>query len=125
MNAMVTLREILPIVILVAYSSLSVGAMIKLYHYGVRGALLFFAFLLPVAFTLISVATIKEVAKAKDLRGHKKFRFYMWCLKESPWLMPIFVAIIGKYLSGKNFLLNTKIDFKDVFYDNHFRIKMS
>ncbi|MGG4443212.1 hypothetical protein [Brevibacillus fortis] len=123
MNTIVALSEILPIVLLVAYSSVSVGAMIKLYHYRVRGTLLLFAFLLPIAYLLICFTAIKVVGK--ELEGKRKVRFYILCLKETPWLMPTFVAMTGKYLTGANFVRNMNIAFRDLFDDNHFKMKMS
>ncbi len=112
-----TMKEFFPVVLAVAYASLSLGVMIKLIICGVRGPHLILSFLTPLGFFIMVTAAV--VNHGKDLRFVPRMRFYYECLIGLPWLFPTTVALLARDLTSNKFLISIPELFDEIF-NNHF-----
>jgi hypothetical protein len=116
-----TLMEIFPIVSAVAYVSLSLGVMIKLFMCGVRGPHLVLSFLTPLGFLIMVTAAV--INHGKDLPFGRRMRFYYHCIIELPWLFPTTVALLARDLTSNKFLISIPGLFDHMFNDHFLNSK--
>lgn len=121
-NMISTMMELIPVVILVAYLSLSLGVMIKLMMYGVRGPHLFLSVLTPLGFVILITASAVKYGKKIPTFKYKMY-FYWECLRTMPWLLPTTVAILAKDLTSNKFIISVPHLYDDIFNDRLLNVR--